>query len=235
MMQPNKVIIITGASRGLGKYLKEKLCQKGYTILAIARTEIPEEEGVLSLAMDVSVANERASLISFIRKNKLDVYGLINNAATGAMNQIMTTPQHKIEEVMSVNYLATSALCRDISKLMIGNKSGRIINIGTQTLALKTPLEAAYASSKAAVETFTKILAKEIACYNITANIVSPAVMDTQLIKGISKERLQYMLDQQAIKKEVTFDDVSNVVEFLLEERSANITGQNIYLGGVIV
>ncbi|MGB0431667.1 MAG: SDR family NAD(P)-dependent oxidoreductase [Bacteroidia bacterium] len=228
-----KAVIVTGASRGLGQYVSQSLCAQ-YNVLACARN-ISETANYHIIKADVGNISDCKKVIDYVKNEKLNVYGLINNAAMGAFNQVITTPISKIRKIMDVNYNGAVYLMQELSKLMIKSGQGRIINIGSQTLALKTPFEAAYASSKAAIETFSKVFAKELAPFNITVNLVSPAVMDTKIIKGIPKDRIDYMLSQQAIAKPVEFSDVQNVIDFLLKEESHNITGQNIYLGGVII
>jgi 3-oxoacyl-[acyl-carrier protein] reductase len=93
--------------------------------------------------------------------------------------------------------------------------------------------EAAYASSKAAVESLTKILAKEYASYGITVNCVGPNPVHTDLIQNVPKEKIKNVLERQAISRVSNFDDVINVCDFFISDRSDMITGQTIYLGGV--
>lgn len=229
----HKTVVVTGASKGLGKYMAEQLLQGGYQVIGCARGQIEiEHAAFVACQCDVSKSEDRLNLIAHIRKENYPIYGLINNAAMGALNQFLTTPTEKVDQVMQANYIANFELSRELAKLMLG-AGGRIVNIGSQTLALNTPLEAAYASSKAAVETLTKITAKELAPMEITVNMVSPAVMDTRLIQGISQERIEYMLAQQAWPEPLQFADVWAAVRFFLQKDAHRITGQNINIGVV--
>lgn len=230
-----KTLVITGATKGLGFYLTKRLLDEGFHVLGCGRSDsVLRHDNYTHLSADIGLAEDRARFIGYIKKERIKPYGLINNAAVGALNQFLTTPTDKVEEIFRVNYMANFELSRELGKMMTRNGVGRIINIGSQTLALKTPLEAAYASSKAAIHALSQIVAKEMAPFGVTVNIVSPAVMETDLIKGVPQDRIDYMLEQQAIAKPIPFEEVGHLVEFLLSERSNLITGQNIYLGGVM-
>lgn len=134
---------------------------------------------------------------------------------------------------MEVNYLGTFSMCRELSRLMRKSKNPRIINFTTIARPLNLEGEAAYASSKAAVETLTKVLAKELAQYNITVNAIGPASIKTDLIAGVPENKLNNLLTFQSIKRFGKFEDVSNVIDFFIKPESDFITGQIIYLGGV--
>lgn len=234
-MMTNKTLVITGATSGLGAFLAQEFIDAGFDVVGCGRKQATvQNDGYAHIQADIGTEDGRRRLIDYVRKSGIKPYGLINNAAVGAFNQFLTTPTKKVEEIIRVNFLAHFELTRELGKLMTTNGIGRIVNIGSQTLALKTPLEAAYASSKAALETFTKIIAKEMAPFGITVNMVSPAVMETDLIKGIPNDRIEYMLAQQAIPKALSFNDVYTTIAFLMGESSRAVTGQNIYLGGVI-
>jgi len=113
------------------------------------------------------------------------------------------------------------------------SNNGRIINFTTVAKPLKLPGELIYAASKAAIETLTQILAKELAQYNITVNAIGPTLIKTDLIKGVPKEKLSNLLEYQAIKKFGEREDVANVIDFYIRPESNFITGQIIYLGGI--
>jgi len=129
--------------------------------------------------------------------------------------------------------IGTFLLSREAAKLMKTSKRGRIVNFATVARPLKLDGEAIYASSKAAVESLTSIMARELASYGITVNAVGPTPVDTDLTRAVPKEKMQALLERQAIHRYGTFDDVANVVDFFLSERSDFITGQTVFLGGV--
>ena len=110
---------------------------------------------------------------------------------------------------------------------------GRIINFVTVAVPLNLEGEAVYASSKAAVSSLTKILAKELSSYNITVNAIGPTPIETDLILSVPGDKIKNIINQQAIKRFGTFKDTSNVIDFFINDKSDFITGQIIYLGGI--
>jgi 3-oxoacyl-[acyl-carrier protein] reductase len=110
---------------------------------------------------------------------------------------------------------------------------GRIVNFTTVAVPLKLAGEAIYAASKAAVESLTHVLARELADFGITVNAIGPVPIETDLIRSVPREKIDRLVSQQAIPRLGTFEDVANVVDFFLQERSSMVTGQTVYLGGV--
>ena len=116
---------------------------------------------------------------------------------------------------------------------MLPKKHGRIINFATVATPLRLEGEAAYAASKAAIENFTQVMAKEMGPFGITVNAVGPTPIQTDLIRGVSEEKIADLIGTQCIARLGELQDVSNVTDFLLQEESDFITGQVLYLGGV--
>ena len=113
------------------------------------------------------------------------------------------------------------------------SNQGRIINFSTVAVPFNLDGELAYVASKSAVEAFTKILAKELAPFNITVNAVGPTPVKTFLTAKVPQDKIRNLLDRQAIKRFGEFDDIGNVIDFYINKSSDFITGQIIYLGGV--
>ncbi|MFY0672635.1 MAG: SDR family oxidoreductase [Bacteroidia bacterium] len=233
-MDSDKCIVLTGCSKGLGRFIMEQLLKENFKIIGCARNR-PNitHPNFFFYKCDLGSKDSVEEFVAYIKQQKFDVGALINNAAIGALNQFLTTPIDKVQEVMQANYQANYFLSREMAKIMTKGLQGRIVHIGSQTVLLKTPLEAAYAASKAAVETMMKISAKELAPFGITVNMISPGVMQTDIIKGVPKARIDYMLNQQAINQPLKLSDVWNAVRFILSDESSRITGQNIYIGVV--
>ena len=134
---------------------------------------------------------------------------------------------------MQVNFNATFICSQLAIGLLRRSTAPRIVNFSTVAVPLCLEGEAAYAASKSAVETLTRITARELSSFGITCNAIGPAPIDTDLIKGVSEKKISQLIQRQAIKEKATPQDVINVVDFFLRPESRLITGQVIYLGGI--
>jgi len=149
------------------------------------------------------------------------------------MNHILLTPEKSYHSVFDTNVLGSFLLLRECAKQMSRQKKGRILNFSSVASALDLEGEALYAASKSAIESLTRTAAKELAPYGITVNAIGPTPIDTDLIRLVPKESIDGLIQRQAIKRLGTFDDITNCVDFFLDDASAFITGQILYLGGV--
>ena len=148
------------------------------------------------------------------------------------MNLALTTPPEVTEKIVKTNLIGTIFFNQIFSPLLIRNKKGKIINFSTIAVNLGLKGESIYAASKSGVETFTRILAKELSPFNITANCIAPGPIRTNLLKGISEEQIKKITEQQIIQKEMKPSDLFKIVDFLLSNSSSNITGQIMNVGG---
>jgi 3-oxoacyl-[acyl-carrier protein] reductase len=135
--------------------------------------------------------------------------------------------------VFATNFEGTFLLSREAAKLMVRRKFGRIVNFATVAVPLKVEGESVYCASKAAIISFTEILARELAPFGITVNVVGPGPTDTDLIRGVPQAKIDALLGNQAIKRPGSLEDIAHVIDFYLDPLSHFITGQVIYLGGV--
>lgn len=229
-----KIMLITGTRKGIGKSLVEYYVEQGYCVVGCSRGEVDYKlENHSHLIADVSNENEVRKIFTFIREKfgKLDV--LINNAGIASMNHTMLTPLSTVTNILNTNMIGTFLFCREAAKLMSKNKFGRIVNFTTVATPLKLEGEAIYAASKAAVHSFTEVSARELAPLNITVNSIGPTPVDTDLIKSVPEDKMQRLINRQAIPRKGTVEDIINVIDFFISNRSHFITGQNIFLGGV--
>jgi 3-oxoacyl-[acyl-carrier protein] reductase len=159
--------------------------------------------------------------------------GLLNNAGIASMNHALLSPGATAQAIFATNFHGTFLFCREVAKTMVRRKAGRIVNFATVATPLRLEGESLYAASKAAVESFTEVLARELGPTGVTINAIGPTPVPTDLIKSVPKAKMDALLARQAIRRFGSLDDVINVVDFFLDPRSDFVTGQVVYLGGV--
>ncbi len=228
------IIVITGDRKGIGRYLAEYYLKKGHQVIGCSRSKSDlEDDNYKHFLVDVSSEHDIKKMVGEVRKKYGQVDILINNAGIASMNHFLLTPTETAARVMDVNYFGTLNMCREFSRLMRKSSNARIVNFTTVARPLKLEGEAIYAASKAAVETLTEILSKELAQYDITVNAVGPTPIKTDLISGVPANKIKNLLEQQTVKRFGKLEDISNVIDFFISPNSDFITGQIIYLGGV--
>lgn len=225
------MILVTGASQGIGKNICERLLEKHSDVVGIGR-----EVGHLNFeaySCDVASYKDLKSLSAFLKKKYSTVSCLVNAAGIASMNLALLTPQTVTEEIIRTNLMGTIFSCQIFSPLLIKNKWGSIINFSTIAVPIGLKGESVYVASKAGVEGFSKSFAREMADFNIRVNCIAPGPIDTNLTKNVSKKLIQKIVDQQIIPKQFSANDVSNLVELLIDKRSETISGQVISPGGI--
>lgn len=231
----DRIIIITGTRKGIGRYLAEQYLQEGDIVYGCSRRICDiEHPNYHHTRLDVSDETEVVSFVRNVYKNHKHIDVLINNAGCASMNHFLLTPYDTAKKVFNTNFFGTFLMCREVAKYMVKNKSGRIVNYSTVAVALNLHGELVYSASKAAIEQLTRVLADEIGESGITVNAVGPTPIDTDLIKNVPENKLQDLLNHQCIKRFGQFEDVKNVIDFFLKPESNFITAQTIYLGGVV-
>lgn len=238
-----RVFIISGSSRGIGKALSQHYLGCGDIVVGCARsTSDIAHKNYRHFILDI---NDEKAVVSMVRAakkefGKIDI--CLNNAGIASMNHILTTSYESAKRLVDVNFLGTFLLSREAAKAMISAKisnknsakSGVIINFSSVAAPLCLEGETIYAASKAACESLTKTMAKELASYSIRVNAIALAPVQTDLIKAVPKDKINALLEQQAIKRFGEFGDIINVIDFFISQKSDFITGQIITLGGVL-
>ncbi|MCL6540720.1 MAG: SDR family oxidoreductase [Roseiflexus sp.] len=234
MTTEQQVVLITGARKGIGRFLAERFVRNGALVEGCSR-EPPDWslEGYTHHLADVTDEAQVKAMITAIGRHhgRLDI--VINNAGVAAMNHSLLTPLASVDRIFNTNVRGVFLVCREAARLMQRRRFGRIVNLSTVAVPLRLEGEALYAASKSAVEMLTRILAREFGPLGITVNAVGPTPIETDLIRGVPAEKIQKIIDSLAIRRLGRFEDVANVIDFFVRPESDYVTGQVIYLGGV--
>jgi 3-oxoacyl-[acyl-carrier protein] reductase len=228
------VALVTGARKGIGRHLSEHLLRQGYRVFGCSRNPCDwQVPGFIHLPADVTDEQQVKALFREITNTtgRLDV--LLNNAGAASMNHVLLTPVETVHRLMGANLLGTWLCSREAAKLMQKRKYGRIVNFSSIAVPMRLAGQAVYAASKGAVESLSQVMARELAEYGITVNVVGPTPIATDMTRGVPQEKMDRLVEQFPIKRLGTFEDVANVVDFFLRPESAAVTGQVLYLGGV--
>lgn len=232
-MEPQRVALVTGSRKGLGRFFAEQLLDRGYQVVGCSREPADwERAGYWHLCADVSDEQQVQRLMSQIRQRfgRLDI--TINNAGVASMNHALLIPAATVNQVMEINVRGAFLVSRESARLMRKHQYGRIVNLTTVAVPLSLEGESIYVASKSAVEALTRVMSRELAPFGITVNAVGPTPVETDLIRNVPRDKIEEIVNRLAIKRLGQPADVFNVVEFFIRPESDYITGQIIYLGG---
>jgi 3-oxoacyl-[acyl-carrier protein] reductase len=230
-------VIVTGGSRGLGLGIARRLTESGFCVIAIARTETAEfaaakreaeqvRPGSLNFVpFDLSEIDGIRALLKQLRTDFGPIYGLVNNAAMSVEGVLAMTSTDKIEQIVRLNTLSPIVLTKYVVRLMMADRGGRIVNISSITASTGYTGLSVYSATKASLVGFTRSLAREVGPMGVNVNAVAPGFAKTDLTSGMTDEQRQKIERRSALKHLIDVDDVANAVEFLLSDRSKNITG----------
>jgi len=233
-MKEKSIVLITGTRKGIGRYLAEYYVKKGMQVIGCSRSQSDfQHENYEHFCLDIANEAEIRKMFSVIFKKhkKLDV--LINNAGVASMNHSLLTPIKTVHKLVNTNFIGTFLMCREAAKLMKIKNTGRIVNFVTVAIPLHLDGEAVYAATKASVVSLTQILSREFASFGITVNAIGPTPVETDLIRSVPKDKIDKLINRQAIKRFGEMEDISNVIDFFIKPESNFITSQIIYLGGI--
>ncbi len=226
-----KKALVSGGTKGIGGAIVTKFLDEGYSVVATTRDKtkanIIEHKNLIVENLDLS---SKESISEF--QEKLESFKpsiLVNNAGVTKDNLFLRMTENDWNEVIETNLNGTYKLTKMFLKDMIKNKWGRIINIGSVSGLMGNPGQTNYSASKAALEGFTRSLAKEIGSRNVTVNLVSPGFINTDMTSDLSIETLE---DQIPLRRIGNPSDVASLVSFLASEGAGYITGQTLVVDG---
>jgi 3-oxoacyl-[acyl-carrier protein] reductase len=228
----SKYVIVTGGSKGLGLSITKMLLTE-YKIIVASRTISPEladllsknKENVFYERMDLNDSTSLHSWSNHVLKTYGMPYGLINNAAIAHDGVLGTMHESEIINLIQTNVIGTILLTKYLSRAMLTKRDGRIINISSIISNTGFNGLSVYAASKAAMNGFTKSLARELGRLGITVNAVLPGYLETEMSSGINDEMHDQIKRRSALKRLATTEEVASTVLFLLSESASGITG----------
>ena len=236
-----RVAIVTGASRGIGRAIALRLASAGVRVVAGARADHAQavvdeidSAGGTALAVQLDVT-EPASVAGIARAaldhfDRIDV--LVNNAGIVRDRLLLRMKPEDWDAVVATNLSAAFSCCRAVLRPMVKQRSGRIVNIGSVVGRTGNPGQANYAASKAGLEGFTRSLALEVASRGITANVVAPGMIETDMTSGLGERAGEALRGRIPMGRLGTPDDVAGAVCFLASDEAAYITGQVVSVNG---
>jgi len=222
---------VTGAGRGLGKAITERLTEKGEQVLGLARTK--DSLQIDGIECDVSDYSSVKNAAREVKRMKQPVKAFINVAGVASMNMAVTTDESTVQKLIQTNLVGTVYCCQLFAPIMLRQKFGSFINFSTIAVALALKGESVYAASKAGVEAFSRAFAREMADFNVRVNCIAPGPIRTDLLRGITDFQIEKITSQQIIPKQFEKSDVCDLVELLIDERASSLSGQILNIGGV--
>ena len=225
------MIIVTGASRGLGQAITERLIERGEEVIGLARNT--GGLNINAIECDVSDYASVKNASKEVKRMKKPVKAFINAAGVASMNMAVTTDESTVQKLIQTNLVGTIYCCQLFAPIMLRQKQGSFINFSTIAVALALKGESVYAASKAGVESFSRTFAREMADFNVRVNCIAPGPIRTDLLRGITDAQIGKITSQQVIQKQFQKSDVCDLVELLLDEKATSISGQVLNVGGV--
>lgn len=238
------VAVVTGAARGIGRAIAERLTHEGFAVIVadINETEArstsqqiagPDGNEVFAVHVDVADAVSVRNMVDVVleRVGRVDV--LVNNAAVaGPVSPVVSCPEEGWQQVLAVNLTGVFLCSKAVLPNMLARGSGRIVNIASIAGKEGNPAMSAYSTSKAGVIGFTKALAKEVATQGIYVNCITPAVIETDILKQVTDEVLDYMISRIPMGRVGQPEEVAALVAWLASDECSFSTGAVFDISG---
>lgn len=237
-----KTVVVTGASKGIGRAVAKEFANNGYNIVICYNKSVSDAQQLLNevsqttraIAVKVDVSNEDdvKNMVEITKKTFGNIDVLVNCAGVSDTRLLIDSTKDDYDFVFDTNMRGTYNTCKLVGREMLSNQSGKIINISSIWGVLGGSCESVYSASKGAIIAFTKALAKELGPNGINVNAVAPGFIQTDMTKNVTEEIRQEIMDNSALGRLGTPEDVAGVVSFLASEKSNFITGQVISVDG---
>jgi 3-oxoacyl-[acyl-carrier protein] reductase len=229
-----KTVLITGATRGVGKLIAEHFLDGGAHVIGFARGEATLT-GDAYRHVQVDLADPAAIQKAFLglhgQVTSIDI--VVNNAAVLTSQYAMIMPPAAAQAMVNVNLLAPFIVSREAAKFMRKSKWGRIINIGSMAVSLEPVGDSVYAATKAGLATLANVMAKEFGAMNVTCNTLGVTAIDSDMLAQLPREKIEAIIAGLPVPRFAQARDILNVIDFFASEASDYVTAQTVFLGGV--
>ena len=238
----NKIAVVTGGCRGIGKSIVIKLAKEGAKVYALD-FKIPDKNEVF--IEDSEIANSIKCLQADVTKmesieqcfetitseaGRVDI--LVNNAGITRDNLLLRMSETEWDAVLNTNLKGAFVCSKVVSKIMISQRSGRIINIGSVVGSIGNAGQSNYSASKAGLIGFSKSIARELSSRNILVNVVAPGYVRTPMTDSLNNEQKKAFMENIPLKRIAEPEDIANAVAFLASNEASYITGQVLHVNG---
>jgi 3-oxoacyl-[acyl-carrier protein] reductase len=232
-----RLVLVTGASRGLGLGIARKLAASGFGVVALARQKTKQvtdaiaeakrvEHGAIHfVSFDLAKTDDIPGLVKTLRKDFGPLFGLVNNAAIGHDGALAMMHNSRIDELVHLNTLSPIILTKYVVRSMLSEGAGRIVNIASIIGSTGYSGLSVYAATKASMTGFTRSLAREVGRLGITVNAVAPGFIETDMTHCLEGEQRQKVMRRSALRRLAEVEDVANAVEYLLSDKARNVSG----------
>ena len=233
MQKSRRILLITGTSSGLGKDLSKYFLKKNYIVFGCSRSKSKiSSKFYKHRILNLNDEREVRKWVEDIHAKYKKIDYLINNAALiPASYPSILNDKELITRVFETNVISQISIINEVAKKMVKKKYGRIISLSSMSVGLLEEGTSLYSSSKNSLDTYSKILSKELAKANITCNTIAPSMYNTKSFRELGETIINSSKKKLQIKRELKLEEITNVIEFLFKKESAVITGQTIYLG----
>ena len=236
MSNLQKKVLITGATRGIGKSMAETLFSQDYQIIGTATSDEGVEslnsKGFLGIKLDLNNADSLNHISEKLKEEHKDISILINNAGITKDNIVLRMSDDEWGDVINIHLNGMFKLCKTVLKGMIKSRWGRVINITSASASLGNRGQSNYAAAKAGVEAFSKSLSKEVGPRGITVNCVAPGFIETDMTSYIGEKAKEELIKKIPLGRFGKPEEISQIIEFLVSDQSSYITGQTIHVNG---